>query len=453
MTRTETLSADFEPVDKTPLRTFLFVALEATNPLRGSARHLLDEVDEVLLGRGEAQVERERGRLMLRFPDPRMSTEHARLKRSKSEWHLYDAGSKNGSFVRGERIDGAGVVQDGDWIELGTTFFRFRRLRAVSNDSDVRHGERSAAGSGTVLPELEHRLGLLASAARSDLSVLIRGETGTGKELAARAVHHRSARKGSFVAVNCGALAPSLIDSELFGHKKGAFSGATDDRPGLLRASDGGTLFLDEVGELALPAQAALLRALQEREVRPVGAVRPIEVDLRVVCATHRDLEAMAAQEQFRSDLLARLTGFTLRLPPLRERREDIGALIASTLSERTASSEVRFTTSAARKLLAAPWLTNIRGLAKCVAAGTLFADGKPIDASHLELVEGAAPVPNTTAGKTTAALSDEDRRVREQLVMLLEKHGGNISAVAREMGKARFQVRRWIKRFHLDVQ
>src|SRR5437588_230906 len=168
--------------------------------------------------------------------------------------------------------------------------------------------------------------------ARARIPVLLLGETGTGKELIARAVHDLSGRTGPFLAVNCGALPETLVESELFGYRKGAFSGAYEDRPGLVRSSDKGTLLLDEIGSLPLPAQAALLRVLQEEEVVPVGATRPLRVNLRVVAATHEDLGVLASQELFRADLLARLSGFTLDLPPVRERREDVGLFLTSLL-------------------------------------------------------------------------------------------------------------------------
>ena len=158
----------------------------------------------------------------------------------------------------------------------------------------------------------------MATFARSQVPVLVSGETGTGKELIASAIHQLSGRPGPFVAVNCGAIAPNLVESELFGYRKGAFSGALEDRPGLVRSSEHGTLLLDEIGDLPLAAQAALLRVLQESEVLPVGGTRPVKVDLRVVAATHRDLGALAAQDRFRRDLLARLDGARIMLPALR---------------------------------------------------------------------------------------------------------------------------------------
>src|SRR5262249_27344255 len=159
---------------------------------------------------------------------------------------------------------------------------------------------------------------------------LIEGETGTGKEVIARAIHGLSGRPGPLVAVNCAALAPSIVQSELFGYRKGAFSGAADDRLGLIRSADRGTLLLHEIGDLAAPAQAAILRALQERRVMPVGSTGEVAVDVRFCAATHRRLQELVRSGDFREDLLARLSGFVIRVPPLRERREDLGLLIST---------------------------------------------------------------------------------------------------------------------------
>jgi transcriptional regulator with GAF, ATPase, and Fis domain len=184
--------------------------------------------------------------------------------------------------------------------------------------------------------------------------VLLVGESGTGKEVLARNIHAQSGRRGALVPVNCGAIPPNLVESELFGHKKGAFSGASHDRPGFVRTSDGGTLFLDEIGDLPATAQAAFLRVLQEAEIVPVGGSRPEPLDLRVVAATHHDLKRLVREGRFRHDLLARLDGVTLRLPALRDRSEDIPLLMV--LLVRKVAPErpdLKFTPAAAQAILA----------------------------------------------------------------------------------------------------
>jgi transcriptional regulator with PAS, ATPase and Fis domain len=285
----------------------------------------------------------------------------------------------------------------------------------------------------------------LAEVAPSTLPVLVRGETGTGKELAARAVHARSGRAGPFVAVNCGALPATLVESELFGARRGAYSGAVEERVGLVRAAEGGTLFLDEIGDLAAPSQAALLRVLEEREVLPLGAARPLRVDVRFVAATHRDLDALAQAGTFRADLLARLAGFTLALPPLRARREDLGllarALLAREAPERAARAT--FSVEAARALFRHRWPANVRELGKCLHAAALLARDGAIGLAELPEALRVAP--------DEAPLSDEDARRRAELAALVERHGGNVSAIARALGKDRKQVQRWLKRFKIE--
>jgi transcriptional regulator with GAF, ATPase, and Fis domain len=269
--------------------------------------------------------------------------------------------------------------------------------------------------------------------------VLLRGESGAGKEVLAAAVHRLSGRRGRFQPVNCGAIPPNLTESTLFGHRRGAFSGAVDDQPGLVRGADGGTLLLDEIGDLPLPAQAALLRVLQESELLPLGAARPVKVDLRVVAATNQDLEALAAEGRFRRDLLARLSGYVCHVPPLRERREDFSLIVAA-LMTKLGAADATFSADAARALLRYEWPLNVRELGKCLASAVALARGKRITSEHLPpLVNAAPPAPAVDNGR------------RDELIAQLRAHRGNVSAVARAMGKARAQVQRWLRRFRID--
>jgi DNA-binding NtrC family response regulator len=300
----------------------------------------------------------------------------------------------------------------------------------------------------TLDPVLAEVLEQLKAVAPSKLAVLITGESGTGKELAANALHSRSGRKGALVAVNCAAIAPTLLEAQLFGHKKGAFSGADDDAPGLVRASDRGTLFLDEVGELSLTAQAALLRVLAQGVVLPVGGTQAVAVDLRVVCATNRDLRAMVEAGTFRADLLARLQGFTIELPPLRERLADLGLLV-STLIARHAprDTDLRFDPEAARALARWKWPLNVRELDQALASALLLSGGKLIELAHLP------PEVRGDGRRVVAALElpADEQAFRARLVALLVEHDGNVSAVARLLGKARTQVVRWVQRYGID--
>jgi DNA-binding NtrC family response regulator len=287
------------------------------------------------------------------------------------------------------------------------------------------------------------------------VSDILRGETGTGKEVLARAVHELSGRPGALIAVNCGALPPTLLESELFGYRKGAFSSAVEDRPGLVRAADRGTLFLDEIGDLPLSSQAALLRVLQEREVMPLGGTRAVKVDLRVVCATHRDLEDQVARAQFRADLYARLSGHTFAIPALRERREDLGLLTAALLRRIAPDQDVRLEPEAVRAICRHSWPLNVRELEKCLASAVVLARGAAIGLEHLPAAIGAGVAITGEPGDGAAIDAAKLRRLdrREQLAAALQAHRGNISAVARALGKARSQVQRWLHDFGLDPE
>ena len=311
--------------------------------------------------------------------------------------------------------------------------------------------EGQSPGLVTLLPSVAGEFAKLAVAARSEtkLPLLLQGETGTGKELVATAIHQLSGRPGPFVAVNCGALPATLVESELFGYRKGAFTSALEDRPGLIRSADRGTLLLDEIGDLPLPAQAALLRVLQEEEVTPVGGTRPVKIDLRVIAATHRDLKALVEQEKFRRDLYTRLSGFTLSLPPLRERREDLGLLIASLLKRIAPGRPLKLTPEAGHVLLGHSWPGNVRELEKCLAGAAVFAREDLIDVDELPAALREPGPPRTPA--PPAALPEEDRLRREQVISLLREHGGNVTSVAKSMGKARTQVQRWLRRYSID--
>src|SRR5690348_17510428 len=215
--------------------------------------------------------------------------------------------------------------------------------------------------------------------------VLIAGESGTGKELVARAIHFRGTFAGRpFVAVDCGSLVPTLIESELFGHEKGAFTGATRSKPGLFQSANGGTIFLDEIGELPLEMQAKLLRFLQEKEVRPVGSNSKFKVDVRVIAATNRDLEAAYRVGDFRKDLYFRLNVITVHLPSLREHRSDIPLLVQWFLDRSSRGSNAQVTSAAMKRLLEYEWPGNVRELENCVERATALGDGKTIDVGDL---------------------------------------------------------------------
>ncbi len=373
----------------------LFLVLTCDSPSGSSVRASLQGIDRVVIGRGALEpghppvMRRQGSELLLAVADDRMSGEHAVIRQVLGKSVIEDAGSRNGTLINGRRIQRE-LLSDGDVIELGHTFLVYRAGISLPSGSSPTEQTRDlraeASGFATLVPSLAADLGRAAAVARSNVPVVIRGETGTGKDLIASAIHGLSGREGPFVAVNCGGLPTSLLQSELLGHSKGAFTGATEDTKGLVRCADRGTLFLDGVEDLPLAGQLLLLRVLEQSEVVPVGGTQPIPVDVRVVAATQRDLVALAAQQRFRSDLLARLSGLTLQLPPLRERREDLGLLIRSVLRRQLgeAAGGVKLSCEAARALFLYRWPLNVRELEKALQAAVVLAAGAPVGLGHL---------------------------------------------------------------------
>ncbi len=259
--------------------------------------------------------------------DPQVSRRHAELAVVPDGIRIKDLGSTNGTWWQGTKV-GEVVVPSGATVQFGATPVRISAAEAMSLPPSEHDHFGAMAGKSIAMREL---FAVLEMAAPAEATVLIEGESGTGKELAARAIHEASGRAGApFVVVDCSAITESLFDSHLFGHVRGAFTGADRDRKGAFVEASGGTLFLDELGELPIAAQAKLLRVLEAQTVQPVGADRPVAVDTRVVAATHRDLARMVAAKQFRFDLFYRLAVVHVALPPLRERLEDLPHLIAT---------------------------------------------------------------------------------------------------------------------------
>ncbi len=277
-----------------------------------------------------------------------------------------------------------------------------------------------------------------------DISVLITGETGTGKEVIARAIHETSDRaEGPCVAINCCTLPEELLDSELFGHVKGAFTGATKDRKGLFQQADGGTLFLDEIGDITPRLQAKLLRVLQESEIRPVGGTHNMSVDVRVIAATNRDLDKAVADGEFRSDLLFRLNVLPIAIPPLRVRHEDIIPLVRrflSRLCERLGRDDLSLTVGAQEKLIHYDWPGNVRQLENVIERSFALSPGSVLDADEIIIITGSAtttPVPEEDAKLSLETI--EIRHIRK----ILAAHDGNQVAAARVLGISRSTLRR----------
>ncbi len=444
--------------------SYLFVVLAAHAPLTEPQRILLRDFNEVLLYRGEksslATTEGKSRQFTLHLADRWMSARHAKLRRSGHQWVLQDLGSRHGIRLNGETLTQATLLEDGDLIEIGRTFLSYRDALVAAPDAREAPLPSSAKQAmSTLLPGLELGFAALTRMAASDSSIRLSGETGTGKEVLARAIHDLSARRGPFVPVNLGALPRSLVESELFGHVRGAFTGAEGERPGLVRAAHTGTLFLDEIGDFSSASQAALLRVLQEREVRPVGGTRTIPVDIRLVTATHRDLDRLIAEGAFRPDLYARISGFHFTLPPLRDRREDLGLFIRAILQRLVPDRAASLTLEpeAARALLDHDWPLNVRELEKCLATAVALTEGNIIAeedlAEALHVPPKAATPESAAEEEDTNDASSGDSARRAELVALLRVHKGKITAVARAMGKHHKQIQRWLAAFGINAK
>jgi DNA-binding NtrC family response regulator len=433
----------------------LVVALSFHRPLVPGMRISIGSAHEVLVGRGSSRtVEHQGRRILVTLEDRLLSRRHFAVRRFAAGWEIEDLGSKNGTLVNGERHVRA-TLDDGDVIDAGSTILVFREEGFAKQSAVHESGDRDLARKDewslpvvlrTLSLNLERQLSELVRIAKSPVPVLLRGESGVGKELIAQLVHELSGRSGAFVPINCGALPRTLIESELFGHRRGSFSDARADRDGLVREASGGTLFLDEIAELPAESQVALLRFLQGGEVRPVGANEVHTVDVRVVAATNQDIGKRIAHGSFRQDLYARLAGFMLELPPLRQRREDLGTLIAAILCGLgRIASQVTLNQQAARALFNYPYPLNVRELEQALRAAVVLADGKQIRFEHLPAaIRDHRPAEDLRPG---------DPVLRDRLHEVLAQTRGNVSAAARTLNKAPNQIRRWCERFAIDLE
>jgi transcriptional regulator with PAS, ATPase and Fis domain len=403
----------------------------------------------VLAGSAQGRVYRSQGeriaigshpRASLVIDDPTVSRFHCEVALEEGRIVIRDLGSLNGTYV-----DGVHIAQA--FLTPGA------RLRIGSSEIELDFGPEPVAVPLSARTQFGHLVGasrsmrqafaLLESAAASDATVLIVGETGTGKELAAEAVHEASSRRDApFIIVDCGALPRELMESELFGHEKGAFTGAQNARAGAFEAAHGGTLFLDEIGELELELQPKLLRALERRHVRRVGSNQYRDVNVRVIAATNRSLEREVNAQRFRSDLYYRLAVLEVRLPALRERREDIPTLVEAILDhlgakQRPEAAALR-TPATAATLSRHPWPGNVRELRNYVERSLVMSSLPPLASSTGDFdaapggtrVDVDARQPYRDA--RDVALRDFERAYIEKL---LELHGGNVSAAARAAG------------------
>ncbi len=406
------------------------------------------------------------------IPEPSVSRRHARISYRGDAWWVEDLDSHNGTLVDGAFVAEAELEHLCE-VRIGDAIFKFVAAGAESYIAYRLDGVMVAGATrrSTRLPGLVggYQMDRIASdlerVARADLSVLVLGESGTGKEVVAHELHRASGRTGALQAINCAAIPANLLESELFGYKRGAFSGADRDKLGLVRAADGGTLFLDEIGDMPTEAQVKLLRVLETREVFPVGATTGERVDVRLVSATNRDLARAQHEGRFRGDLLARLQDYRVALPPLRERKEDL-YLLARHLLARHGHPDVVLSFAFLTGLLHYDFPFNIRELESALKRGVALARGPELGATDLpdairDLMSRygqrgvTSPVVTMPGEAPVAAPPPPVVRVRPpdeaELRRLLGQHAGNVAAVGRLFGKERMQVHRWMKRWGID--
>jgi hypothetical protein len=398
------------------------------------------------------------------LPVSAVSRRHAEIEWQGTTGILRDLDSRNGTFVDGRRVEVA-RVEAGSELRIGDAILKVVD-RGASDYARYRiDGVMVGGASGDVALAPVWWAGAPSTASppissgspprRSTSSSS--AKTGTGKEVAARDLHRMSGRRGAFCAVNCAAIPSNLLESELFGYRRGAFSGAERDKPGLFRAAHGGTLLLDEVGELPPDAQAKLLRAIERKEVFPLGATAPEPADVRIIGATNRDLRRLVATGAFRADLLGRLAEAEVALPPLRERKEDLLQLVTTFLA-RQGRPHLRPDLSFMIGALHYDWPLNVRELEACIKRAVAIATGERLTAEHLpEAVQeamvgygtpAAAPNPAERARAPEASRAPSADELRE----LLLRNRGNVAAVGRELGKERMQIHRWLRRYGIDV-
>ena len=393
----------------------------------------------------------------LQLHHPRVSRRHASVEPGEDgrSWQIEDLSSRNGTFVNGERIERA-ALRDGDVIRIGSSLLLFQFLDAAACGRVL---DADPLGGGALIGH-GHALAKVRDAIRTappNAPTLILGETGVGKELVARAIHDYGGRPGEFVPVNCAALPSNLAESELFGHVRGAFTGA-DARRGLFGRADRGTLFMDEIGELSAEVQAKVLRALAIGEVRPVGSDHARQLDVRIIAATNVDLEDAVAGGRFRADLYARLMSHIIAVPPLRERREDVLDLARHFLR---GAGGAQITPECAEALLIHGWPYNVRELEQVLSAvegvvrqrGTLELGDLPPRIrqkveSRLEPVRQVQSPPSPLLDLRRNAVP-----TASELQAVVRAYNGNIAKVASFFRKDRRQIYRWAETLGVDIQ
>jgi len=402
---------------------------------------------------GEARlIGREEG-VAVRLSDPNVSRKHAKIHREGSAFFLVDLGSRNGTRVNG-RLAAAAQLLAGTLLRLGDT---------VGMVTEWPGPVTEIAPSLHAGALLENQLSAVRRIARSDLPIVLEGETGTGKEVVARTIHAWSGRSGPFVAINCAALPEGLAESELFGHRRGAFTGADRASPGVFRSADRGTLLLDEVVDLPLVVQAKLLRVLEQREVQPLGESQPLPIDVRVVVAAQSPLWAAVQREAFRADLLARLEGVTARIPPLRERSSDVPALFQRLFAKDNDGAMPAVGADFVERLCLYDWPFNVREVVLLAKRLRVLCDpGKSLRARDLpaRMLGGLESAPSaeepatTHAGALMVGSTGESGESAELGVLLgaLRACQGNVAQAAVAMGISRQRAYRMMQVHAVDL-
>jgi DNA-binding NtrC family response regulator len=396
----------------------------------------------------------------VQLDDPLVSRRHAELHWSEvhGRYWVRDLGSRNGVFVNGVRI-GREILARGDLVRIGDTVFQLAVVEPEAPEPTTEVMIEAMIRPPFVgrSRSLRRSLELAARVAALDTPVLILGPTGTGKDLIAAAIHRASHRTGPLVPVNCAALPGNLVESELFGHERGAFSGADASRAGLFRTAHAGTLFLDEVGELAPEIQAKLLRVLESRSIRPVGAVAEAPINVRVLAATNRDLVGEVAHGRFRADLYARLSESVVRLDPLRDRPEDLEPLWQHFVAQLGQGASLALGGAVFEAMALHAWPFNVRELRQLVRSALLARPGggqlaiEDLPAAMQPPRDRPAPARAAESASAPPLLAAGEVPSARQLRQLVEEFHGNIKDVAAFLGKDRKQIYRWLRRDHID--
>jgi len=419
------------------------------------ARRLIDE-EEIRIGKAATNH--------LCLADPTVSRFHCVVERAARGLLLRDLGSSNGTQIAGCWVESA-YLSPGVPIRLGDTIMKVVAAEAGSSSRATDETPARILGES---PQIQKVLALLPRLASSGATVLLEGETGTGKSLLARLLHGIGPRAvGPFIVVDCGALSPTLIESELFGHERGAFTGATDRRIGVFEAAEGGSIFLDEIGELPLDLQPRLLRALEERSIRRLGSTRAIPINVQIIAATNRNLHRLVEQGRFRADLYYRLEALQLTIPPLRDRPIDIPILVEHFCERTRANVHPGVVERMKRDFAAQPWPGNARQLRNAVERSVLLQAWSQDDTCLRPVRPGASGFHMTMEGTDEPAFEDSDRQAfsvpfrvakekaiesweRSYLSQLIERAQGNISHASRLVQVDRTHLRELLKRHRL---